>query len=325
MLGHIDAIEMAFPPDVHTLETVAQEVGLSRLDTRMFDRFYGLRRFHGGNGTLDELLTPVITQLQASRPQAFAAISHVAHCHTVPDVRAFDQRALTPNWLQRFAPQVEFASLTMGHCATPLTAAEWLLKQLSPEGYGLLLIGEKAFHPRVKLIRDTTLMGEAACAVLLSRQGDGPAILSRHTGQDGRFSIQKGYDERETTEFGEHYIDFTRRHLLAALDKANLTLGQIDWIAPHNVNLSSWHRLAQLLDFPREKIFLDNIPHYGHCFGADPFINLHFLMRQQRVRPGDKVMLVSVGLGATYASLIVEIPTARHTQSRPATSGNPST
>ncbi|WP_226093365.1 3-oxoacyl-[acyl-carrier-protein] synthase III C-terminal domain-containing protein [Dickeya oryzae] len=307
MLGHIEAIEIAFPPDIQSLDDVAQEVGLSRLDIRMFDRFYGLRRFHGGPGTLDDLLTPVVDQIQHNQPQAFAAISHVVHCHTVPCVRVFDTASLTPSWLKRFPRQTEFASLTMGHCATPLTAAEWLLKQLSPGAFGLMLIGEKAFHPRVKLIKDTTLMGEAACAVLLTRNGNGPAILSRYTGQDGRFSIQQGADEHETSDFGQHYVDFTRQHLQAALDKAGITMDRVDWIAPHNVNLASWHRLAQLMHFPREKIFLENVPRYGHCFGADPFINLHQLQQQQRLHKGDAVLLVSVGLGATYSSLLIEI------------------
>ncbi|WP_050570756.1 3-oxoacyl-[acyl-carrier-protein] synthase III C-terminal domain-containing protein [Dickeya zeae] len=307
MLGHIEAIEIAFPPDIQSLDDVAQEVGLSRLDIRMFDRFYGLRRFHGGPGTLDDLLTPVVDQIQHNQPQAFAAISHVVHCHTVPCVRVFDTASLTPSWLKRFPRQTEFASLTMGHCATPLTAAEWLLRQLSPGAFGLMLIGEKAFHPRVKLIKDTTLMGEAACAVLLTRNGNGPAILSRYTGQDGRFSIQQGADEHETSDFGQHYVDFTRQHLQAALDKAGITMDRVDWIAPHNVNLASWHRLAQLMHFPREKIFLENVPRYGHCFGADPFINLHQLQQQQRLHKGDAVLLVSVGLGATYSSLLIEI------------------
>ncbi|UPT54226.1 3-oxoacyl-[acyl-carrier-protein] synthase III C-terminal domain-containing protein [Dickeya zeae] len=307
MLGHIEAIEIAFPPDIQSLDDVAQEVGLSRLDIRMFDRFYGLRRFHGGPGTLDDLLTPVVDQIQHNQPQAFAAISHVVHCHTVPCVRVFDTASLTPLWLKRFPRQTEFASLTMGHCATPLTAAEWLLKQLSPGAFGLMLIGEKAFHPRVKLIKDTTLMGEAACAVLLTRNGNGPTILSRYTGQDGRFSIQQGADEHETSDFGQHYVDFTRQHLQAALDKAGITIDRVDWIAPHNVNLASWHRLAQLMHFPREKIFLENVPRYGHCFGADPFINLHQLQQQQRLHKGDTVLLVSVGLGATYSSLLIEI------------------
>ncbi|AUQ23668.1 3-oxoacyl-[acyl-carrier-protein] synthase III C-terminal domain-containing protein [Dickeya zeae] len=307
MLGHIEAIEIAFPPNIQSLEDVAQEVGLSRLDIRMFDRFYGLRRFHSSPGTLDDLLTPVVDQIQHHQPQAFAAISHVVHCHTVPCVRVFDTASLTPSWLKRFPRQTEFASLTMGHCATPLTAAEWLLKQLSPSAFGLMLIGEKAFHPRVKLIKDTTLMGEAACAVLLTRNGNGPAILSRYTGQDGRFSIQQGADEHETSDFGQHYVDFTRQHLQAALDKAGITMDRVDWIAPHNVNLASWHRLAQLMHFPREKIFLENVPRYGHCFGADPFINLHQLQQQQRLHKGDTVLLVSVGLGATYSSLLIEI------------------
>lgn len=307
MLGHIEAIEIAFPPNIQSLEDVAQEVGLSRLDIRMFDRFYGLRRFHSSPGTLDDLLTPVVDQIQHHQPQAFAAISHVVHCHTVPCVRVFDTASLTPSWLKRFPRQTEFASLTMGHCATPLTAAEWLLKQLSPGAFGLMLIGEKAFHPRVKLIKDTTLMGEAACAVLLTRNGNGPAILSRYTGQDGRFSIQQGADEHETSDFGQHYVDFTRQHLQAALDKAGITIDRVDWIAPHNVNLASWHRLAQLMHFPREKIFLENVPRYGHCFGADPFINLHQLQQQQRLHKGDTVLLVSVGLGATYSSLLIEI------------------
>ncbi|WP_253073651.1 3-oxoacyl-[acyl-carrier-protein] synthase III C-terminal domain-containing protein [Sodalis ligni] len=46
---------------------------------------------------------------------------------------------------------------------------------------------------------------------------------------------------------------------------------------------------------------------YGHCFGADPYLNLATLIRQQRLSRGDKVMLVSVGLGATFSSLLLEL------------------
>ena len=51
-------------------------------------------------------------------------------------------------------------------------------------------------------------------------------------------------------------------------------------------------------------------PHFcattGHCFGADPFINYATARDFGRLSPGDRYLMVAVGLGANFAATVVE-------------------
>ncbi|MCU1748579.1 3-oxoacyl-[acyl-carrier-protein] synthase III C-terminal domain-containing protein [Pseudomonas sp. 6D_7.1_Bac1] len=308
MLGHIESITVYIPEQRKSLAEVAPSLGLTPLDVRMFSRFYGLASFPRQPGSLDDLMRPLLEQFVAAHPDLIARIRHVVHAHTLPSIRPFHQtgRALLDE--SGFADDTHYCSLTMGHCATSLSAVEYACSRLKEGEYALLLVGEKAFHPKVELIDDTTIMGEAACAVLLSRSGDSGKVNARYSEQAGEFSRQKGHESSSESTFATAYFAFISDAMRSALHHFDCSLDSLDWIAPHNVNLSSWQKLADELAIPRTKIFLENVPRYGHCFGADPYLNLAALIRGQQLSPGDNVMLVSVGMGATFSSLLLELP-----------------
>lgn len=64
------------------------------------------------------------------------------------------------------------------------------------------------------------------------------------------------------------------------LNDQNLDLSKISLILPHNVNISSWRQLSKSLDIPIQKIYLKNVSKYGHCFCADPFLNLESVIEE---------------------------------------------
>lgn len=308
MLGHIESITIHIPEQRKSLAEVALSLGLSALDVRMFSRFYGLESFPRQPGTVDDLISPLLEQFVAAHPDLVGRIRHVVHAHTVPALRPFHEtgRALLDAY--GFADNTEYCSLTMGHCATSLSAVEYACSRLKDGEYALLLMGEKAFHPKVELLDDTTIMGEAACAVLLSRSGVRARVTARYSAQAGEFSQHKGNEPRTNAAFADAYFAFVSDAMRSAAQHFDCSLDALDWIAPHNVNLSSWQKVADELAIPRTRIFLQNVPRYGHCFGADPYLNLAALIRGQQLSPGDKVMLVSVGMGATFSSLLLELP-----------------
>jgi 3-oxoacyl-[acyl-carrier-protein] synthase III len=59
------------------------------------------------------------------------------------------------------------------------------------------------------------------------------------------------------------------------------------------------------LGLDRDRVYLDNISRYAHCFCSDPFLNLATLRAEGRLAPGH-YLLTAVGLGATYAAMVVE-------------------
>jgi 3-oxoacyl-[acyl-carrier-protein] synthase III len=308
MLGHIESITVHIPEQRKSLAEVALSLGLSALDVRMFSRFYGLQSFARSPGSVDDLIRRLLDQFVAAHPDLVTRVRHVVHTHTVPALRPFDETGRTLLDECGFANDTEYCSLTMGHCATSLPAVEYVCSRLKDGEYALLLIGEKAFHPKVELLDDTTIMGEAACAVLLSRSGELGKVTARYSEQAGEFSQHKGNEPRTNPGFADAYFGFVSNAMRSAAQHFDCSLDTLDWIAPHNVNLSSWQKLADELEIPRTRIFLQNIPRYGHCFGADPYLNLATLIRGQQLSPGDRLMLVSVGMGATFSSLLLELP-----------------
>lgn len=308
MLGHIESITVYIPEQRKSLVEVATSLGLTALDIRMFSRFYGLESFPRHPGSVDDLMRPLLENFVATHPDLIPRIRHVVHTHTVLALRPFQATGKALLDECGFANDTEYSNLTMGHCATSLPAVEYVCSRLNDGEYALLLVGEKAFHPRVELIDQTTIMGEAACAVLLSSSGDRANVIARYSEQAGQFSRHEGNEPSNDPGFSDAYFAFISEGMRRSAQHFECALDSLDWVAPHNVNLSSWQKVADELAIPRSKIFLQNVPRYGHCFGADPYLNLAALIREHRLSPGDRVMLVSVGMGATFSSLLLELP-----------------
>nr|WP_273944356.1 3-oxoacyl-[acyl-carrier-protein] synthase III C-terminal domain-containing protein [Kutzneria chonburiensis] len=90
-----------------------------------------------------------------------------------------------------------------------------------------------------------------------------------------------------------------------AVQDAGITLDDVSLVLPHNVNRFSWSETARLLGLPLTRIYLENIPRMGHCFSADPFVNLATARAEGATTPGDTVLLASAGQGGTFAAAVV--------------------
>ncbi|ATF18579.1 3-oxoacyl-[acyl-carrier-protein] synthase III C-terminal domain-containing protein [Phaeobacter gallaeciensis] len=305
---HIVDFELDHPERTETLEAVSDQLSLSRNQQRMFSRFFGFESFHyDEQAPLDQMTSGAIDRLLARNPQSAAALSHVSHCHTLPAITCFEGEH--SSILAPFAERgLEVFSATMNHCATGLSML-WAMEQLlGDQDAGLVLIAEKAFHPDVRLIENTTIMGECAAAVLVRREESRLRILNSHTEHEPRFWQNTGHlDEPYLEGFEDMYLDFACRTLSEALQRFGIGMEDVRFILPHNVNMASWIMLAKILGFDRHKICLSTIGRFGHCFGADPFINLMQLIQEDKLASGDRLLLFSIGLGATATCTLVQV------------------
>lgn len=89
-----------------------------------------------------------------------------------------------------------------------------------------------------------------------------------------------------------------------SLEKAQLSLEDIDLIIPHQANMRINQALGQFLKVDDNKIF-HNIQKYGNTTAASIPLALHEAIEQERVgKPGDTVMFAGLGAGLTWASAI---------------------
>ena len=168
-----------------------------------------------------------------------------------------------------------------------------------PDGQGsgplaLVLAGEKAFTREAQMFTDTTVFGEGASACLVSAFGARDRLLAYASNVRGEFDSATGEnDARLQREYRPSLAEVMRQ----ALDAAGLTLDDIRVVLPHNVNLVTWQRMCLLLDFPVDRVVLDNIPTSGHVFCADVFVNYQTACERGLLQPGDRYLAAAVGAG----------------------------
>jgi 3-oxoacyl-[acyl-carrier-protein] synthase-3 len=308
MLNIVD-VAVAFPAREERIEQTAAELALTPTALKMFQRYYGFERFRINNEeSLFALLNRAMASLSARHPMIKDELRILAHCHTTSDIATFGNDAR--HWLPDcVVPNTtETMSLTMNHCATGLSMLTFMDAILPPDGLGVLLVGEKAFHRTIRLIQNTSIMGEAAAAVLV---GHCPGILQClgvHTTHEGEFSVISGNpDSGSMVGFGPLYYDFMVSHIRGVLSRHALRIDDLRYIFPHNVNTASWRRIANSLAIPLDKIYLQNIARYGHCFGTDPFISVSNALELGLLAAGDRVLLISAGLGGTVSTALISV------------------
>ncbi|MBM3872986.1 MAG: ketoacyl-ACP synthase III [Verrucomicrobia bacterium] len=88
------------------------------------------------------------------------------------------------------------------------------------------------------------------------------------------------------------------------LEQQRISGDQIDCIIPHQANQRIIDAIAQYLQLPLDRFFI-NLDRYGNTSAASIPIALHEARTQGRVQPGQLVLLVAFGAGLTYGGALV--------------------
>lgn len=168
------------------------------------------------------------------------------------------------------------------------------------------------------------LFGDGAGAAVLQRVREDKGIKSWTLGADGSggevLTMPAGGSRnpasKETIESKLHYIKmdgsevfkFASRIMskatLDVVEKANLNISDVDFIVPHQANMRIIDSAVKRLKVPMEKIFV-NLNLYGNMSAASIPIALDEAVKQNRIKDGDKVVLVGFGAGLTWASCLL--------------------
>ncbi|MGT2935184.1 beta-ketoacyl-ACP synthase III [Streptococcus castoreus] len=169
------------------------------------------------------------------------------------------------------------------------------------------------------------LFGDGAGGVLLEASQDKHILAeSLHTdgsrGQSltsGQNSLKSPYSEFKSLNpciqmDGRAIFDFAIRDvsksISAIIEQSGLAKDELDYLLLHQANRRILDKMAQKIDFPREK-FLENMMHYGNTSAASIPILLSEAVQNQKIKlDGSQHLLLSgFGGGLTWGSLIVKI------------------
>lgn len=88
------------------------------------------------------------------------------------------------------------------------------------------------------------------------------------------------------------------------LEQHALTADHIDCVIPHQANLRIIEAIAQYLELPLDRFFI-NVDRYGNTSAASIPLALDEARRAGRIKPGDLTLLVAFGAGLTYGSALI--------------------
>jgi 3-oxoacyl-[acyl-carrier-protein] synthase-3 len=310
-LTSIKAVSIYLPPVSVPVSEYLQDHGLTDARIKIHERYYGFGQIRlDPNASLANHLSAAAAKLDAL-PGQNHHVRYVIQARTMPVVSPYPVNPLHEVSQSLGLTHATTFCVTQHACASGLLAVNLAGKLLAADGHpdalALVLTGEKAFTSCAQVIADTGVMGEGTAALLVRFGGDRDRVLSYATHTRGEFSGGAWMSPELSQTFQQDYPVALADVMLAAVAKAGLRIDDIDLVLPHNVNRMSWMRVLKRLGIRgTDRLFLDNLPLTGHCFGADSFINYQTARDRGRLRPGDRYLMTAVGLGATFSAMVLQ-------------------
>ncbi|BBA96696.1 putative 3-oxoacyl-(acyl carrier protein) synthase III [Actinacidiphila reveromycinica] len=300
----------AFVPETSTsVQELGEPLDLTPSQVLLFTRFLGLDRVAVAPGVeLADMLTSAGEDALGDTDRD--KVRYLVHAHTMQHAAPPSQHTLEEVRRRLGLRNAAVFGLSHMNCVVGLYAlqiARFLLDGAHPDDKVLVVTGDKILSHRIHLIPETTVMGEAAAAVLVGGDPSGDRILGRAVDVQGRFYQCLACPDDLRMEYKHMYADSLSAVMREAVEDAGIASADIAAILPHNVNRLSWKKICAELKIPVDRVYLDNVPKLGHCFSSDPFINLAAARDGARISPGDLVLMVSAGLGAAFAATVVQV------------------
>jgi len=165
--------------------------------------------------------------------------------------------------------------------------------------------------------RTCVLFGDGAGAVVL-KPSDGPGIYSSHLHADGSLShiLQVDGGIANGVLRGNPFVQMdgqavyrTAVRVLAecaheALQQNHLTIADVDWLVPHQANIRILNTTADKLGLPMNKV-VTTVAKQGNTSAASVPLALDAAVRDGRILPQQNVLLLGVGAGMTWGSVLL--------------------
>lgn len=246
----------------------------------------------------------LIVVATATPDQTFPSVATIVQMKLgVDDCVAFDVAAVCSGFL--FALTVADAMLRTGvHKRALVIGAETFSRLLDWEDRGTCV-----------------LFGDGAGAVVLvAEEGAGTSadngILSSRLHADGRHNqllyVDGGPGSTGTVgkvrmkgkEVFRHAVTNLASVMHEALDAANLTAADVDWVVPHQANLRILEATAKKLGLDSEQVIVTVHDHANTSAASVP-LALDTAARDGRIKLGDLLLLEAMGGGFTWGAAVV--------------------
>ncbi len=166
------------------------------------------------------------------------------------------------------------------------------------------------------------LFGDAAAAALVERNDAGPGFLAAHytshgelgeklycpglsMSMNGQTSSPKKVLFQDGKAVYTWAISTVPDGMNKLLEKAGMTVDELDWFIPHSANLRMIKSICKRLGIPMAKT-LTSVEEYGNTSSVTIPLALDLAIKAGKIKKGDKLALYGFGGGLTQAGVIIE-------------------
>jgi 3-oxoacyl-[acyl-carrier-protein] synthase-3 len=302
-------IALSLPEHHDLVADILTEYDVPAREQRMFTRIFGLR--HSPSWTWEELLDDLLVEA-GSRALGGQGADLVLYAHSLQ----MQEVNFRPGLAQRVGkglglPETAFFGISGVACTSMLRSIDLARDFLNarPDKDRVLVLGgdHGAAYSAARVVPRMMVIGDAIGAFTVQRTGYRYRYLASAARADFRFARSVRMDEEEIRLFGRA----SGENLLDALNEATFRAGMapedLDWVIPQLVNPLGWSLFSRNSGIPRDRFLLDLLPVHGHVFGVDTLLTLEHADRTGRLRPGDRCALISIGQGAYFRVLLIEV------------------
>lgn len=292
------------------IKSAHDRLGVSKIQSKIFHDFFGLKTVALMES--DDLETSLVrainkTLLDTVTPES---IDYVVFAHVSNIVAPFFYGLLHRVIISARLKNATYFGCAINKCASTVDAFSLISNLFESEENIrniLLISGDRAFTPQQRYLHNASIAGDAAGAALFSRESSDKPLLKLISFSKQTYSdFYKGawLDRDRENQFETEFHLYMSNVINDAIAKAALTISDIKYILPHNVNVPVWEKISAELGCSKLKIYTDNISKYGHCFSTDTLVNIASLFSELEL--GDYVVSASVGFGLTFASAVFQ-------------------
>ena len=113
-----------------------------------------------------------------------------------------------------------------------------------------------------------------------------------------------GHLRMQGKEVFRHAVEKLAETAHAALDKAGLTGGDVDWIVPHQANIRIIEGTARRMQVPMERVVV-TVQDHGNTSAASIPLALSVGRARGQIRPGDLIVTEAIGGGLAWGAVVL--------------------
>lgn len=198
----------------------------------------------------------------------------------------------------------EFTGITLNRCTNLLVGLRTAQALVAAGHHRTVLVvtTDRICDESVRM-ENFALFSDGAAAALVSDTPWGPDAYEIVAGASAQ-------DPRTLEWTNEISSDLARAVNERILDAADMKIGDIDGVLHLNLYKPVVVLKERQAGFTTDQLFLDNIPRIGHCFAADPLINLADRATAGQLRDDGHYLLAASVPGVRVGVLLRKLPAA---------------